>query len=82
MPEIIIDTSALIAFFVQSEQHHPAARRYAPQHPSVRWIVLETVLDEFVTWVRAKVSISSSIQVGIVTNETLAQVGNLRKGQY
>lgn len=69
MPEIIVDTSALVAFFVQSEQHHPAARRYAAQHPSVRWIVLETVFDEFVTWMRAKVSISSSIQVGYILRE-------------
>jgi predicted nucleic acid-binding protein len=69
MPEVIVDTSALVAFFVQSEKHHPAARRYAAQHPTVRWIVLETVFDEFVTWMRAKVSISSSIQVGRILRE-------------
>lgn len=69
MPEVIVDTSALVAFFVQSEQHHLAARRYAAQHPSVRWIILETVFDEFVTWARAKVSIASSIQVGRILRE-------------
>jgi predicted nucleic acid-binding protein len=69
MSEVIIDTSALIAFFVQSEKHHSAARRYATQHPSARWIILETVFGEFVTWVRAKVSISSSIQVGRILRE-------------
>jgi len=46
MPEVIVDTSALIAFFVRSEKHHPTARRYAEQHPTVRWIILETVFDE------------------------------------
>jgi predicted nucleic acid-binding protein len=69
MPEVIVDTSALVAFFVQSEQHHPAARLYAAQNPGMRWIILETVFDEFVTWVRAEVSISSSIQVGRILRE-------------
>jgi len=64
MSEIVVDTLALVAFFVQSEKCHPAARRYAAQHPTAQWIILETVFDEFVTWVRAKVSISSSISVG------------------
>ena len=69
MPEIIVDTSALIAFFVRSEKYHPAARRCASQRPTVRWIILETVFDEFVTWMRAKVSISDSIQVGRILRE-------------
>ncbi len=69
MSEIIVDTSAFIAFFVRSEKHHPAARRYAAQRPTVRWIILETVFDEFVTWMRAKVSILDSIQVGRVLRE-------------
>jgi len=43
MPEIIVDTSALIAFFVRSEKHHSSARTYAAQHPTARWIILETV---------------------------------------
>ena len=34
--EIIVDTSALIAFFVNSETHHPQNR----------WIILESVFDE------------------------------------
>ncbi len=69
MSEIIVDTSALVAFFVRSEKHHPTARRYAAHHPTVHWIILETVFDEFVTWMRAKVSIPASIQVGRVLRE-------------
>jgi predicted nucleic acid-binding protein len=76
MSEIIVDTSALIAFFVQSEKHHLAAQRYAFQNPTVRWIILETIFDEFVTWMRAKVSISSSIQVGRVLREEHVYVNN------
>jgi predicted nucleic acid-binding protein len=66
MSKIMVDTSALIAFFIQSEKHHPAARRYISQYSTARWIILNTVFDEFVTWMRAKVSISASIQVGTV----------------
>ena len=28
MPEMIVDTSAFIAFFVRSEKHHESARQY------------------------------------------------------
>ena len=66
MPEIIVDTSALVAFFVRSEVEHASAREYAARNPTARWIILESVVDEFVTWVRAKVSISDPIQVGQV----------------
>ncbi len=69
MSEIIVDTSALVAFFIQSEKHHHTDQRYAAQHPNVRWIILETVFDELVTWMRAKVSISNSIQVGRILRE-------------
>jgi len=69
MSEIIVDTSALVAFFVESEKNHPAAQRYAAQHPTVRWIILETVFDEFVTWMRAKVSVASSIQAGRILHK-------------
>ena len=36
MSEIIVDTSALVAFFVQSEKHHHIAQRYAAQHPTAQ----------------------------------------------
>lgn len=62
--EMIVDTSALVAFFVRSEVHHLAARQYAMGHPTVRWVILSTVFGEFVTWVRAKVSIADSIRLG------------------
>jgi uncharacterized protein len=66
MLEMLVDTSALIAFFVRSEKHHEAARRYVHTHRETRWVILETVFDETVTWFRAKVSIADSIAVGHV----------------
>lgn len=66
MLEMIVDTSALIAFFVKSEKQHEAARRHVETHRETRWVILETVFDETVTWFRARVSIADSIAVGQV----------------
>lgn len=66
MREMPIDTSALIAFFIHSERYHPTARRFVAQHPTTRWLILNTVFDEFVTWMRVRVSIAASIQLGRV----------------
>ena len=65
MAELLMDTAALIAFFVGSERHHQAIKTYCEQNPS-RWIILSTVFDETVTWLRSRVSIEASIQVGTV----------------
>ena len=43
--EIIVDTSALIAFFVKSETNHQIAKQYVSDHFNHRWIILETVFD-------------------------------------
>ncbi len=64
--EIIVDTSALIAFFVKSETHHQAAKKYIVDNPENRWIILETVFDETVTWIRTKISSEASITIGKV----------------
>nr|WP_287669305.1 MULTISPECIES: hypothetical protein [unclassified Microcystis] len=47
--EIIVDTSALIAFFVKSETHHESAQKYYLENPHNNWIILESVFDETVT---------------------------------
>jgi len=67
--EIIVDTSALIAFFVKSETHHESAQKYYLENPHNNWIILESVFDETVTWIRSKVSSRSSIQVGQILRE-------------
>jgi len=64
MPEILVDTSALIAFFVSSEKHHHAVKNYFVMHPDAKWVILSTVFDETVTWLRVKISISASISIG------------------
>ena len=69
MPEILIDTSALIDFFVKSERHHAAVRQYVLQNPAIRWSILSSVFDETVTWLRTKVSTKSSIEIGRVLRE-------------
>jgi uncharacterized protein len=59
MKEIIVDTSALVEFFVSSERHHLAAQKYFLENSHTRWIILNTVFDETVTWFRAKISINN-----------------------
>lgn len=54
----------MIAFFTESERHHDDARKFVQRYPNVHWLVLETVFDEFVTWVRARISIPTSIELG------------------
>ena len=69
MAEIIADTSALIAFFVRSETHHQDAQQYMATHSRTRWVILESVFDETVTWFRVKVSPKASITIGRVIRE-------------
>lgn len=64
--EIIVDTSALIAFFVKSETNHLIAKHYVLSHSYYRWIILDTIFDETVTWIRSKICINASIQIGKV----------------
>ena len=64
MSEVIVDSSALIAFFVKSEKHHLTAQEFVQTHPHTPWIILDTVFSETVTWVRIKISIPHSIQIG------------------
>ena len=64
--EIIVDTSALIAFFVKSETNHQIAKEYVSDHFNHRWIILETVFDETVTWIRSRISSDASVKIGQV----------------
>ncbi len=53
---IIVDTSALIAFFLKSEIHHLKAQEFIKNNRGLHWIITESVFDETVTWFRAKFS--------------------------
>lgn len=69
MAQVLVDTSALVAFFVQSEKHHLAVKNYVLEHPTVRWVILSSVFDETVTWLRLRVSVPASIEIGRVLRE-------------
>ena len=66
MQSVIVDTSAVVAFFVKSERDNLASKEFFQQNPRSRWIVLETVFNETVTWLRAKISTEKSIEYGKV----------------
>ena len=69
MQQVIVDTSILIAFFLKTERHHVAVREFFKQNNRTRWIILETVFDETVTWLRAKVSPRDSIEIGEILRQ-------------
>jgi len=69
MAQVLVDTSALVAFFVQSEKHHLAIKNYVLEHPTVQWVILSSVFDETVTWLRLRVSVQASIKIGRVLRE-------------
>jgi uncharacterized protein len=69
MTALLWDTAALIAFFIRSEKHHGAIVQYAQTNPEQEWVILSTVFDETVTWLRAKISISASIEIGQLLRE-------------
>jgi len=54
--ELLVDTSALISFFIKTETHHQVAKSYVFKHSCKKWIILNTIFDETVTWFRTKVS--------------------------
>ncbi len=64
--KILVDTSALIAFFIKTETHNQTARKYVVSYPEKEWVVLETIFDETVTWFRTRVSSQASVQLGEV----------------
>ena len=69
MAQVLLNTSALVAFFVRSEKHHLAVKTYILEHPNIQWIILSSVFDETVTWMRLRVSIQASIEIGRVLRE-------------
>jgi predicted nucleic acid-binding protein len=64
--EILVDTSALISFFIKTETHHQVAKNYVFKHSYKKWIILNTIFDETVTWFRTKVSSQASVTIGEV----------------
>ena len=62
--KILVDTSALIAFFIRTETHNKTARKYVASTPEKEWVILETVFDEALTWFRTRVSSKASVQLG------------------
>jgi predicted nucleic acid-binding protein len=48
------DSSALIALALPSDDNHSAARRFAEEAPSARFVITELALNETVTYLRAR----------------------------
>ena len=66
---IIVDTSALIAYFIQSEKKHQCVNSYIKTHPKQEWIIVSTVFSEIMTWLRLKVHPRHAIPIGSFLRE-------------
>lgn len=69
MNQVLVDTSALVAFFFRADKNHAAAQAYVAQFPHKQWVILSPILAETVTWIRAKVSVRQSIAIGILLRQ-------------
>ncbi len=66
---IIVDTSALIAYFIQSEKKHECVSSYIKNHSNYEWIVASTVFSEIMTWLRLKVHPKHALPIGSFLRE-------------
>jgi len=62
--KILVDSSALIAYFISKEEHHQKIRKYVDEHPDIEWVVLSTVFSELVTWLRLQTNHSVTVKIG------------------
>lgn len=69
MNQILVDTSALIAFFFRANKNHETAQAYIAQFPHKQWVILSPILAETVTWIRAKASVRQSIAIGALLRQ-------------
>ncbi len=66
---IIVDNSALIAYFIQSEKKHDSVSSYIKNHPNLELIVISTVFSEIMTWLRLKVHPKHALPIGSFLRE-------------
>lgn len=51
---LLVDTGALLAYFLKRDQHHQAALAFVRQHPHARFVLTDLILAETVTRLRAR----------------------------
>ena len=66
---IIVDTSALIAYFIHSEKKHQSISKYVQENSDQEWIIVSTVFSEIMTWLRLKVNPKHAIPIGSFLRE-------------
>ena len=66
---IIVDTSALISYFIDSEQNHQKISQYIQENPNLEWIIISTVFSELMTWLRFKIHPKYALPIGSFLRE-------------
>ena len=67
--KILVDTSALIAYFIKFERNHNSINNYLEENPDHEWIIPSTVFSELMTWFRIKVNPSKAVPIGTFLRE-------------
>jgi uncharacterized protein len=62
--KILVDTSAIIGYFFETETSYEAILEYVQSHPEEQWVILSTVFSETMTWFRARSSSEMTISIG------------------
>lgn len=61
---LLVDTGALLAYFLRRDQHHRAAVGFVRQHPHARFVLTDLILAELVTRLRARAGAQRAAAAG------------------
>jgi predicted nucleic acid-binding protein len=61
---VLIDSSALIAYFIKQEKHHQIIREFIDENPDMEWVIVSTVFSELVTWLRDRTNSTQTTSIG------------------
>jgi predicted nucleic acid-binding protein len=62
--KLLVDTGALLAFLLKSDQHHRQAVEFVRAHPNVRFVLSSLILNEVVTRLRARADAPRAADTG------------------
>ncbi len=62
--KLLVDTGALLAFLLKSDQHHRQAVEFVRAHPNARFVLSSLILNEVVTRLRARADAPRAADTG------------------
>jgi predicted nucleic acid-binding protein len=62
--KLLVDSGALLALMMTRDQHHAAAAQFVRQHPRVRFLLTNLILNEVITRLRARTDAARAADAG------------------